>query len=84
MVTRIAASLAAPLEAIRQVVAGAGVAHFDETGFRTAGRLAWVHSASAWRFALITVHHKRGREAMDAAGVLPPTAGSPFTTPGPL
>ena len=47
------------------------MAHFDETGFRVAGKLAWVHSASSGKFALITVHPKRGRQAMDAAGVLP-------------
>ena len=51
------------------------MAHFDETGFRVAGKLAWVHSASSGKFALITVHPRRGREAMDAAGVLPCFAG---------
>ena len=50
-------------------------AHFDETGFRTAGKLAWVHSASAGKFALFTVHAKRGKDGMKAAGVLPSFAG---------
>jgi transposase len=45
--------------------------HFDETGFRAAGRLAWVHSASSGKFALVTVHPKRGKDGMEAAGVLP-------------
>ena len=49
--------------------------HFDETGFRTAGKLAWVHSASAGKFALFTVHAKRGKDGMKAAGVLPFFAG---------
>ena len=53
----------------------APVAHFDETGFRVAGKLAWVHSASAGKFALITVHPRRGRDGMDAAGVLPAFGG---------
>jgi transposase len=75
MVTRIAGSLQAALEAIRQALTATGVAHFDETGFRVAGKLAWVRSASAGRFALITVHARRGREAMDAAGVLPSFGG---------
>ena len=75
MVTRIAAALGPALEAIRAAVTAEEVAHFDETGFRVAGNLAWVHSASSGRFALITVHGKRGREAMDAAGVLPSFAG---------
>ena len=51
------------------------VAHFDETGFRVAGKLAWVHSASSGKYALVTVHPRREAEGMDAAGVLPSFAG---------
>jgi transposase len=72
---RTAGLLAPALTAITARVQGAEVAHFDETGFRVAGRLAWVHSASAGDFALFTVHAKRGKEGMDAAGVLPAFAG---------
>jgi hypothetical protein len=67
--------LAPSLAAITRHLSAAEVAHFDETGFRTAGRLAWVHSASAGKFALFTVHAKRGKEGMDAAGVLPSFTG---------
>ena len=56
-------------------LAGAGVAHFDETGFRVAGRPAWAHSASSGKFALVTVHAKRGKDGMEAAGVLPAFGG---------
>ncbi|WP_063842919.1 IS66 family transposase [Sphaerimonospora mesophila] len=56
-------------------IAAAPIAHFDETGFRVDGRLHWVHSASTGKWSLITVHRKRGTEAMDAAGVLPGFAG---------
>jgi len=73
---RRAAGLLAPiLSAIATRIKEAEVAHFDETGFRVAGRLAWVHSASAGPFALFTVHPKRGKDGMDAAGVLPAFAG---------
>ncbi|MER7547307.1 transposase [Spirillospora sp. NPDC127506] len=51
------------------------MAHFDETALRVAGRLRWVHSASTGRYVLITVHDRRGVEAMDAAGVLPHFTG---------
>jgi transposase len=70
-----AAFLSPALAAITRHLIAAEVAHFDETGFRTAGRLAWVHSASAGKFALFTVHAKRGKEGMKAAGVLPSFAG---------
>ncbi len=75
MTARIAGAVTCCLEAIRGALAAAPVAHFDETGFRVAGKLAWVHSASAGKLALITVHGKRGRAGMDAAGVLPAFAG---------
>lgn len=60
---------------IQDAIAGAEVAHFDETGMRVAGRLRWVHSASTGKYVLITVHDKRGVDAMNAAGVLPAFSG---------
>ncbi len=70
-----AAGLAGFVEVVRAGLAGAPVAHFDETGARVAGRLHWVHSASTQTLSLSTVHLKRGKVAMDAAGVLPGFAG---------
>jgi transposase len=57
-------------------IAGSAVAHFDETGFRTAGKLHWMHSASTPTDVLLTVHAKRGVKAMNAAGVLPRFRGT--------
>ena len=34
-----------------------------------------MHSASSGKFVLVTVHGKRGKQGMDAAGVLPSFAG---------
>ncbi len=58
------------LEEIRGQIADARVAHFDETGGRVEGRLHWIHSASTDRLTLLSVHRKRGVEAMNDAGVL--------------
>jgi len=58
------------LEEIRAQLAGARVAHFDETGGRIEGRLGWIHSASTETLTLLVAHRKRGVEAMRDAGVL--------------
>ncbi|MFL6052232.1 MAG: IS66 family transposase [Actinoallomurus sp.] len=62
-------------EQVRARLTAAQVAHFDETRLRVASRLRWVHSASTGKYVLITVHDKRGVEAMNAAGVLPHFTG---------
>jgi transposase len=58
------------IDAVRSQLTAAPVAHFDETGVRVAGRLHWLHAACTDRLSLFTVHPKRGKQAMDQAGVL--------------
>lgn len=69
------ASTAPVLEAIREQLVVAPVVHFDETGGRVAGSLHWIHSASTRSLTHLTVHRRRGTEAMDAAGILPEFTG---------
>ena len=60
---------------VKDRLADAEAAGFDETGLRVAGSLHWVHCARTDNYTLITCHPKRGREAMDDAGVLPQFRG---------
>jgi transposase len=72
---RAAGRLGGFLERAREEIAGSPVAGFDETGFRVAGRLHWVHCARTGKYTLLTVHPRRGTKAMEAMGVLPAFAG---------
>lgn len=72
---RAAGKLDGFLERVRGNIAASDVAGFDETGFRVAGRLHWVHCARTGTYTLLMVHPRRGRKAMEAMGVLPSFAG---------
>jgi len=67
--------LAAVEAAIKQGITEAEVAHFDETGARLGGKRFWLHVASTATLTFYATHPKRGREAMDALGVLPAFRG---------
>lgn len=61
--------------AVRAQLAAAPVAHFDETGGRVAGKLRWVHVAAT---DTLTMYHRasgRGKDSIDAGGVLPGFTG---------
>ena len=75
LTARAAGRLDGFLERAREQIAASEVAGFDETGFRVAGRLAWVHCARTGKYTLLMVHPKRGTKAMEAMGVLPRFAG---------
>ena len=73
--SRAAAGLAPFTAAARAALTGAELVHLDETGLRVAGRLHWLHVASTARFTGLFCHHRRGTQALDAAGVLPGFTG---------
>jgi hypothetical protein len=70
MIGRTANGLGDFLSHVKDRLADALVAGFDETGLRVAGRLHWVHCARTDKYTLITCHTKRGRKGIDDAGVL--------------
>lgn len=70
MTERAADGLGGFLGTVKQRIAQADVAGFDETGLRVAGKLHWVHCARTGKYTLITCHPKRGRTGIDDAGVL--------------
>ena len=70
-----AAGLEPFLDDVRGQLADAAVVHFDETGARAAGSLHWVHEASSETLTLYRLHARRGKEGIDALGVLPGFAG---------
>lgn len=72
---RAAGRLGGFLERARAEIAASPVAGFDETGFRVEGRLHWVHCARTGKYTLLTVHPRRGTQAMEAMGVLASFAG---------
>lgn len=66
----------APIEqAISAAVRREAVAHVDESSVRISGRLAWVHVVSTELWTFYAQHAKRGREAIDAIGLLIGFAG---------
>lgn len=67
--------LEAFLALIGKELSGADVVHFDETGGRVAAKLRWVHVMCTDRWTLYHLDDRRGKTAMDAAGVLPGFTG---------
>jgi transposase len=70
MVARGADALGVFLAEIRGRLREADVVGFDETGFRVAGRLHWVHCARTEKYTLVICHPKRGVKGMAALGVI--------------
>lgn len=66
--------IAKNVEPVNQAIAGqlrqAAVVNADETGLGVAGKLHWLHVASTVSLTHYTVHPKRGRVAMEEAGLL--------------
>ena len=64
------------LESIQQQIIAADVAGFDESGLRVEGKLHWLHVASTARLTYYHVDPKRGKDGMQAGGILPKFTGN--------
>jgi len=69
-------NLAPSDEVIKQELISSTVLNNDETGLRSNGKRQWVHVASTPTYTYYNIHPKRGKEAMDAIGILPRFRGN--------
>jgi len=70
-----ALALAAVLKMIKAALQKSQVLHNDETGFRVNKKCWWLHVAATCWLTLYLAHPKRGKEAIDAMGILPSFQG---------
>ena len=70
MIAEAGTILAPTVERIADAVAQARVAGADESGFRVAGKLSWLHAAVTDALTWLGVHAKRGKIAFEHFGLL--------------
>jgi transposase len=56
---------------LKEELINSKIIHFDETGLKVEGNNYWMHVASNEELTYYTAHKRRGKEAIDTAGVLP-------------
>jgi len=60
---------------VKNKLSSSAIMHVDETGINVNGGRYWLHCASSLQWTYFTPHKKRGKDAMDAMGVLPSFEG---------
>jgi transposase len=70
LVARCAKQLEPVEQQIKAALNHADVLHQDETGLYVAGRRQWMHVSATEQLTHYAVHAKRGKEALDAIGIL--------------
>lgn len=64
------------MEALKQNLLQAPLVHADETGYYYENNRNWLHVATTEDCTYYYPHEKRGKEAMDAMGILPTYTGA--------
>lgn len=75
LVERCAGQLAEVEQQIKSALTHEQVLHQDETGLSVGGKRHWVHVSATPRLTHYAVHAKRGKEALEAIGILPAFSG---------
>jgi transposase len=70
LVERCGQQLAPGEQQIKAALSQAPVLHQDETGLYVAGKRQWMHVSAREQLTHYAVHPKRGKEALDAIGIL--------------
>jgi len=60
---------------IKQLLLKSNVIHVDETSTQVSNKLHWTHTVSTSLITYYMIHKKRGKEAIDAMGILPSYSG---------
>lgn len=76
LIERCAANLIPVEERLKQALISAPVLHQDETGLYVKGSRRWLHVACTPSLTHYAAHAKRGREALNAIGILPAFRGT--------
>jgi len=76
LIERCAQNLGEVEEHIKEALVKADVLHQDETGLYVKGVRHWIHVACTAHLTHYAVHPKRGKEALDAIGILPRFGGT--------
>jgi transposase len=76
LIERCAQNLGEVEEHIKDALVRADVLHQDETGLHVKGMRYWMHVACTAQLTHYAVHPKRGKEALDAIGILPRFQGT--------
>jgi transposase len=76
LIEHCAQNLAEVEEQLKTALRAAPVLHQDETGLYVKGTRCWLHVSSTASLTHYAVHAKRGREALDAIGILPQFRGT--------